>query len=235
MKGGQGKAFDIVSFDLDGTLVDTADEIAEAANRALESHGMTRRPVAEISLCIGAGTRELMRKVLARIFQEQPTLAPRIRVDEVLKSLDAHYADTTGTRSAPYPGAHDMLARLRTAGVRLACTTNKELRHAQRLLEMHDMLRCFDIVIGGDSLPFKKPDGRVLGHVVSALDGNAQRTAHLGDSETDVMAARNASVSAWAVPYGYNAGQPVEACRPDRIFRTLQAVADHVLQECSTA
>jgi len=227
---GQNMNFDIVSFDLDGTLVDTAGEIAEAANRALESHGIARRPVEEITQFIGAGTRELMLKVLARVFAEQPGLEQRINTDEVLESLDAHYADTTGTTSVPYAGAHEVLAQLKAAGVRLACTTNKEIQHAQRLLDMQDMSRWFDIVIGGDSLPFKKPDARVLDHVVAELGGHPSRTAHLGDSHTDVMAARNAGVAAWAVPYGYNAGRPIEASEPDLLFPDLQSVADHVLQ-----
>lgn len=230
MTGGTGMAFDIVSFDLDGTLVDTAAEIAEAANRTLETHGIARRPVEEITQFIGAGTHELMRRVLARVFQEQPALEQLISTGEVLRSLDGHYADTTGTTSMPYAGAHEALARLKGAGIRLACTTNKELRHTQRLLDKQDMRHWFDIVIGGDSLPFKKPDARVLGHVVSTLGGDPRRAAHLGDSHTDVLAARNAGIAVWAVPYGYNAGQPIEASRPDRLFPDLQSVADHVLQ-----
>jgi phosphoglycolate phosphatase len=225
--------FDIISLDLDGTLVDTAGEIAEAANRALESHGIARRPAEEIAQFIGAGTSELMIRLLARVFLEQPALANRIRTEDVLRSLDEHYAATTGTTAKPYPGAHDMLTRLKAAGVRLACTTNKELRHARRLLDMQQMSSRFDLVVGGDSLPIKKPDAGVLQHVVNVLGGDPRRTAHLGDSHTDVIAARNAGVEAWAVPYGYNAGQPIEESRPDRLFPSLRAVTTHVLRSAS--
>ena len=124
-----------------------------------------------------------------------------------------------------------MLARLKAAGVRLACTTNKEIQHARRLLDAQDMSRCFDLVIGGDSLPIKKPDAGVLRHVVAELGGELHRAAHLGDSHTDVMAARNAGIEAWAVPYGYNAGQPIAASRPDRLIADLNAVAEHVLKK----
>jgi phosphoglycolate phosphatase len=222
-------SYDIVSFDLDGTLVDTASEIAEAANRALESHGIARRPAAEIIHFIGHGTRELMIKVLARVFREQPALADTVRVDAVLESMDRHYADTTGTMGAPYEGAFEALDKLSAAGVKLACVTNKELRHARRVLEVTGLDAYFDLTIGGDSLPQKKPHASVLRHVADSLDGDTRRAAHVGDSSTDVEAARNAGVAAWAVPYGYNAGVPIADAHPERIFAGLLEVADHVL------
>lgn len=221
--------YDIISFDLDGTLVDTAAEIAEAANRALESHGIARRPVSEVTVLIGAGTRELMLNLLARAMIEQPHLADRVHPDQVLASMDEHYAVTTGTSSVLYPGALEALRALKTAGIKLACVTNKEFRHAERVLCVHRLDAYFDLVVGGDSLRVKKPDPGVLRHVVERLGGSTDRTGHVGDSRVDVDAARNAGVTAWAVPYGYNAGQPIEDAHPEQLFTSLADLAQHVL------
>lgn len=225
----QGSAYQLVSFDLDGTLIDTAGEICEAANRTLESHGIPRRPEVEITHLIGAGTRELMLRLLARCQAEHPELLQSLSTEVVIGSFDAHYADTTGTLARPYPGAVDALQRLRAAGLRLACVTNKEFRHAMRVLEAVGMHQSFDLVIGGDSLPEKKPHASVLQHVATVLGTTTGHTAHVGDSATDVLAARNSGVAAWAVPYGYNSGRPISEAGPDRVFASLDQVADHVL------
>lgn len=221
--------YDLISFDLDGTLVDTASEIADAANLALAEHGMAQRPAAEIAHLIGPGTRELMLSLLARAFLERPSLAQAVRPEAVLASMDRHYAATAGQSASTYAGCHEALAMLKDAGVRLACVTNKELRHAQRVLQATLIAPFFDLVVGGDSLPQKKPHASVLRHVVASLNGTTDRSAHVGDSTTDVEAARNAGVAAWAVPYGYNAGVPISQAHPQRIFQGLLQVAEHVM------
>jgi phosphoglycolate phosphatase len=223
-------SWQLLSIDLDGTLVDTADEIAEAANRALEEHGIARRPAGEIALLIGAGTRELMLELLARSFLADPEHANRVHPQAVLDSLDRHYTATAGSTAQPYPGCREALRDLRAAGLLLACVTNKELRHAQRVLEATQLADRFDLVIGGDSLPEKKPHASVLRHVAQCLGAATTRSAHLGDSAIDIAAARNAGVAAWAVPYGYNAGRPIAEARPDRIFDNFAEVAAHALQ-----
>ncbi len=219
----------LVSFDLDGTLVDTAAEIAEAACLALEEQGLPRRPVPEIVALIGHGTETLIRALLARAVAEDPARAGQVAEAALLASMDKHYARTTGTTARPYPGAREAVDRLGAHGVFLACVTNKESRHAQRVLEATGLDDCFALVIGGDTLPYKKPDARVLQRVMELASATPVTTAHVGDSGIDVQAARNAGVAAWVVPYGYNGGRPITEAGPDRVFPGLAAVADHVL------
>jgi len=221
--------YHLLSFDLDGTLLDTAGAIAEAANAALGAHGIAPRPAGEVRQLIGEGSRRLMLKLLAHIYLEQPALAERVHADAVLAGFEHQLEATLVRAPRPYHGVHEALRRLKAAGVRLACVSNKELRHARRLLQAAALDELFELVVGGDSLPHRKPHASVLRHVLVALDGDSRRAAHVGDSAIDVEAARNAGVQAWAVPYGYNAGRPIADARPQRIFAGLLPLADHVL------
>lgn len=221
-------AYTLISFDLDGTLVDTADEIAEAANRCLDELGLPRWPVPAIVAFIGHGTRELMRQLLAAVEAASPGATAGLDEAEVFEIFDLHYAQTTGTTARPYPGAEALLEQLRDAGLRLACVTNKEQRHAERVLAVTRLDGYFSMLIGGDTLPVKKPHNGVLAHVLRHHGVSADEAAHVGDSSIDVESARNAGVRAWAVPHGYNAGVPIEDSNPDRLFPNLPAIADEV-------
>jgi len=187
------------------------------------------RPGADAVRRGGGGTRELMLNLLARIVVEQPSVAEGVQPNAVLASLDEHYACTIGTAAVPYDGCREALSQLRAAGVRLACVTNKESRHARRVLEVTALDDFFELMVGGDSLPERKPHQSVLRHVVATLGGSAARTAHVGDSAIDVQAARNAGVTAWAVSYGYEACGSIINSLPERMFRSLSELAGHVL------
>jgi phosphoglycolate phosphatase len=168
---------DIISFDLDGTLVDTAAEIAEAVNRTLGDFAIARRPLPEIEALIGDGAHALMRRLVARIAEEGDAAARAADVNAVLDCLDGHYGQTAGTTSQPYPGCRATLDRLLAGGVRVVCVTNKELAHARRVLEATGLADAFELIIGGDSLPWKKPHAGVLKHVLDELQvpGSARR------------------------------------------------------------
>lgn len=223
--------YTLVSFDLDGTLVDTASEIAEAANRTLAAIGLARVPAPQITQLIGHGAHTLMRKLLLKVRPGPLNAFDPWPEQAVLRAFDEHYAQTVGSSAVPYPGAGETLQRLRSAGIKVACTTNKELRHALRVLRTNRLDGYFDLVLGGDSLPQQKPHASVLQTVAEKLGCERAWTAHVGDSSIDVAAARNAGVAAWAVPYGYNGGAPIASSQPDRIFCQLSEVADHVLAQ----
>ena len=218
--------FTLVSFDLDGTLVDTAVEIAEAVNRTLAELGLPRQGGESVRRRIGAGTRELLLTLLRDLGRDAAAAVDRV---DALRRFDHHYAATAGSCCQPYPYVADALERLRRGGVRLACVTNKEMRFTAPVLAACRLDGAFNLVVAGDSLPVKKPDRAVLQHVMRTIDAGVEATAHVGDSRIDVEAARNAGVAAWVVPYGYNGGNPIEAAAPDRLFAHVGEVADTVL------
>ncbi len=220
---GGDTAYAVVGFDLDGTLVDTAAEIAEAANRTLARLGLGARSPAEIAGLIGDGARELIGRLVAGV------ALGAVDAERAWRLFDADYAAIAGTTCRPYPGCLEALERLRAGGVRLACLSNKETRFARRVLAGCGLARSFDVSVFGDTLGVRKPDRRVIDHALAALGAARHTMAYVGDSRTDVATARNAGVVAWVVSYGYNVGEPIERAGPDRIFADLGEVAEVVL------
>lgn len=214
----------LVTFDLDGTLIDTAPELAQAVNRVLDGYGYPSVTLDTVIGHIGNGTRVLMQQVLTGLGVEAD-----IGLDEIMPVFDAHYDAIAGSTAQPYPRVHDALARLRSADMRMAVVTNKDYRFAQRLLQQAELASYFDVVLGGDSLPYRKPHPLPIRYCLDHLKVPVRAAAHLGDSRTDVQSARRAGVAAWAVPYGYNHGEPIANARPDRVFATIDEMAGHVV------
>ncbi|MFN3586951.1 MAG: HAD-IA family hydrolase [Moraxellaceae bacterium] len=127
-------------------------------------------------------------------------------------------------RSTAYAGACELLAACRAEGIALACVTNKPYAPARALLEALDMLSPFDLLLGGDSLPHKKPHPAPLLHCLQHFAVPAAAALMVGDSRNDVEAAQAAGVPVVAVPYGYNHGEPVADARPDWLVESLSVL-----------
>jgi phosphoglycolate phosphatase len=118
----------------------------------------------------------------------------------------------------------ETLQALRTAGVKLVVMTNKEGRYTQTVLDAHDLAPMFDRVISGDTLPVKKPNPAGITDCLKQFGLSSDRALFVGDSSIDVATARNAGIAVWALPYGYNMGEPIEACNPDRVIPDFSAL-----------
>jgi len=212
-------AFDLVMFDLDGTLIETAPEICDAVNDTLQHFGLPEVTQDHVDRWIGHGTRELLIQALAFVRQlSVDAIRSFDTLPLILVEFDRHYQRRCGTRSQLYPHVREALQQLRQQGVRLAVVTNKEGRYTQTVLAAHALVPLFDRVVSGDSLSTKKPDPAGIHSCLAQFEVAPERALFVGDSSIDVATARNAGVPVWALPYGYNMGQPIEACAPDRVI-----------------
>ena len=219
------REFDLVLFDLDGTLVETAPEIADAVNDTLTALGHAPVPQQQVDDWIGHGTRELLIKALA---QALGIASAAVRSSDAFGPIEAefsrHYQARCGTRSHLYPRVRESLEALRAAGVKLAVVTNKEGRYTQTVLDVHGLTPLFHRVVSGDTLPVKKPNPAAVHDCLLSFGVPRERALFVGDSSIDVATARNAGIAVWALPYGYNMGEPIEACGPDRVIADLSAL-----------
>jgi phosphoglycolate phosphatase len=217
--------FDLVMFDLDGTLVDTAGEISDSVNDVLAALRLPAVTEAQVRGWIGQGTRELLVRAGAHAAgMEESEVRDDPTVDSMLDLYGRFHPRRCGTRSAVYPLVQETLSALKRRDFALALVSNRERRFAEAVLRAHGLLHYFDPIVAGDTLPVSKPDPLVITHCLRLHRVPPQRALMIGDSATDVAAARNAGVRCWAVSYGYNGGRPVEEAAPDRVIPDLSAV-----------
>ena len=189
-----------VLVDLDGTLIDTAPDIAAAANATLASLGLAALEIAQVRSFIGEGIAVLVRRSLA--VRMSATEAGQA-LPAALEEFERHYAATNGRYSLVYAGVAEGLRAMRERGLKTACVTNKALRFAEPLLAHHALLECFDTLVAGDSTPAKKPDPAPVLEACRRLAISPADSVLIGDSAHDARAARAAGVQFVAVSYGY--------------------------------
>ena len=195
-----------ILFDLDGTLVDTAGDIARALQCAFGERGLPLPEAQGVRTMIGRGGGILVERAFAAL---------RLPADAALQAtlLEGyfnHYGrmEAAGESSArPYEGVREGLAQLVLRGIRMAVVTNKQYRFAISLLQNLSLTAHFDLVVGGDTCERRKPDPQPLQWACMQLGIDPSSALMVGDSLNDVQAARAAGMPVVCVPYGYNEGR----------------------------
>lgn len=216
-----------VIFDLDGTLVDTAPDLTAALNAALLRQGRRAVPIDDVRHMVGRGARFLIEKAMAA---SGPPADAEAVADMVLHFLE-HYDANIAVTSRPFERVEAVVRRLAARGHKLGVCTNKPVALSLKLLEELKLRDLFQIILGADSQPYRKPDPRHLLDTIVGLGGRKESAVLVGDSETDVNAARAAGVPVIAVSFGYTEtpvhqlGADIVIDHFDDLERALLAIA----------
>jgi len=221
-----------VLVDLDGTLLDTAPDLAAAANAMLAELGLASLPEATVRGFIGKGIDNLVLRSLEAATGRVPENA---QMAQARASFARHYEITNGKASTAYPGAREGLQAMRAMGLRLACVTNKASRFTVSLLAVTGFADCFDAVVTSDAVGRRKPDPEVFRYACRALDVDPGDAVVIGDSDNDARGARAAGCVVLLVPYGYREGRDVRDIDCDGIVPTLLYAARETIAPALTA
>jgi len=211
---------DLLIFDLDGTLIDSKKDLANAANAARGHMGLP--PIADerVHSYVGNGAPVLIRRVLG-------AAATEAQVQEALEFFLEYYRDHMLDYTALYPGVREALDRLRAAGVQMAVLTNKPVRISRAIVEGLGVGAHFRQVYGGNSFDFKKPHPIGVETLLQECGVPPHRTMMVGDSSVDIQTARNAGVRSCGVTYGFQP-ETLQTVPPDLLVDRMEELADWV-------
>lgn len=213
--------YDLVIFDLDGTILDTLNDLANAVNYALEIHGYPTRSVEEVRIFVGNGVANLIAQALPEGVDDAERAS-------VLADFKARYRDHMNDLTRPYPGIPELLAALRRAGVKVGVNSNKFDAALQNLCRLHfDGL--YDLAAGECETTPKKPDPAAARRIMSELGISPERTIYIGDSAVDLQTAKNAqTASAW-VSWGFRRREEMLGCEAINTFDSAEELRSFLL------
>lgn len=211
-------AVSAVVIDLDGTLLHTAPDLAEAGRRMMAELGLPPVPEETVKTYIGNGVARLIKRILTGSMDGEPDAALFERARPI---YEKHYAEVVSLHSRPFPDVVEGLQALKQAGYRLACITNKAEKFTVPLLKDTGLYDYFELILSGDTLPRRKPDPLPLLHACEVFGVTPDQMLLIGDSLNDTQAARAAGCHVFCVPYGYNRGRPVRELDLDAVVDSL--------------
>jgi phosphoglycolate phosphatase len=188
-----------IVFDLDGTLIDTAPDLAAALNAVLIGERLPEVSLDEVRHMVGRGARVLIERAMAAHGVE---LTER-RTEDLMQHFLVHYEANIAATSRPFDGVVTQVKALADKGHRIGICTNKPVALSHKLLSELGLTSLFSVVLGADSRPYRKPDPRHLFDTIAELGGNPTDAAMVGDSETDSLTAQAAGIPCILVTFGY--------------------------------
>ena len=211
----------MILIDLDGTLVDSVPDLAYCVDAMMARLGRPPHGEAKVRNWVGNGVERLVRRALLGQLEGEPDEADFQLAYPLFLEL---YRDNTSKRSQLFPGIREGLDWLKAAGYRLGCVTNKAAQFTEPLLRDLGVRDYFEIVISGDTLPRSKPDPLPLLHAAAHFGAESAQALMIGDSISDVKAARAAGFTIFCMSYGYNHGQDIRDYHPDAVLDSLTEV-----------
>ena len=213
----------LVLFDLDGTLIDSLPQLWQAVNIMLDELGFAPASLKQVQHWVGNGADKLVARALTDALSQAPTSQQQ---QAARQAFDEAYQGVADQEVVLYPGVLETLAALKARGKTLALVTNKPYRFVPDILSSSGIAAYFSAVLGGDSLPQKKPDPAPLLHICQSLNIAPEQAIMVGDSENDVLAAQAAGIRAVGLTYGYNYGRPIAASQPDWVLNELKGLLE---------
>lgn len=218
---------EMILIDVDGTMVDSVPDLAFCVDEMMRRLGREPWGETRVRNWVGNGVERLVRRALVGQLDGEPDDSDYERAYPVFIEL---YAKNTSKRSCLYPGVEEGLDYLKAAGYALGCVTNKAEQFTVPLLKDLGVHDYFGIVVSGDTLEQKKPHPAPLLHAAKFFNVEPAAALMVGDSISDVKAARAAGFAIACVPYGYNHGEDIRVARPDLVIETLAGLRSELEQ-----
>lgn len=212
----------LILIDLDGTLVDSVPDLAYCVDEMMKQLDRPGHGETEVRNWVGNGVERLVRRALIGKLDGEPTDKDFDRAYPIFLEL---YDRHNGEKSRLYPGVREGIDYLKTTGIHLGCVTNKAEQFTVPLLKALGIYDDFEIVISGDTLPKKKPDPLPLLHAAEHFGIQPSEALMLGDSISDVKAARAAGFSIFCMSYGYNHGVDIREAEPDAVMDSMTEIS----------
>ena len=214
---------EMILIDVDGTLVDSVPDLAYCVDEMMKQLGLPERGEAAVRQWVGNGVERLVKRALLNQLEGEPDDALYHKALPIFRAL---YAQNTSKRSHLYAGVEEGLDYLRRSGYRLGCVTNKAGEFTLPILRDLGIQDFFEVVICGDDTPRKKPDPLPLLTAAERMSVRPENAMMLGDSQSDVKAARAAGFQIVCMSYGYNHGEDIRSFGPDAVIDSFTELAD---------